>query len=386
MSRLSIFSILGSRVVPVLGIALSCVMMAPALVGPSVASAQTAGAAAVPVTTAPVRLEAVARSLTSTGRVEAIDKVDVLARVQGFLDAVEFEDGAEVAEGDLLYRIERALFEAAVRQAEGLLTEAHAAKALADIELDRAEQLLARAVGTVQQRDIAKAGSDRAAGKVTEAEANLATARINLGYTEILAPIAGRIGQTVLTKGAVVGPDSGVLVTIVSEDPMHVSFPVSAREFLRGKDSPEKVDRAKVRVRLRFLDGSFYEHEGRIDFVDVSVDQATDTVMARSTIANPERTLIDGQLVTVHLEAENPAERPVIPQAALLADQGGIYVFVVEDGKAAVRRVRTGKAVGADITVEEGLAEGEQVIVQGLERLRPGMAVQASPAAAQGTN
>lgn len=386
MSRLSIFSILGSRVVPVLGIALSCVMMAPALVGPSVASAQTAGAAAVPVTTAPVRLEAVARSLTSTGRVEAIDKVDVLARVQGFLDAVEFEDGAEVAEGDLLYRIERALFEAAVRQAEGLLTEAHAAKALADIELDRAEQLLARAVGTVQQRDIAKAGSDRAAGKVTEAEANLATARINLGYTEILAPIAGRIGQTVLTKGAVVGPDSGVLVTIVSEDPMHVSFPVSAREFLRGKDSPEKVDRAKVRVRLRFLDGSFYEHEGRIDFVDVSVDQATDTVMARSTIANPERTLIDGQLVTVHLEAENPAERPVIPQAALLADQGGVYVFVVEDGKAAVRRVRTGKAVGADITVEEGLAEGEQVIVQGLERLRPGMAVQASPAAAQGTN
>lgn len=376
----------GSRVVLAFGIALPLGLTVGPLLAPPVASAQTAGQAAVPVTTVPVRLEAVARSLTSTGRVEAIDKVDLLARVEGYLEAIEFEDGATVAEGARLYRIERDLFEAAVKQAEGLLAEAHAAKALADIELERAEQLLARAVGTVQQRDIAKAGSDRAAGKVTEAEANLATARINLGYTEIHAPVAGRVGRTALTKGAVVGPNSGVLVTIVSEDPMYVSFPVSAREFLRGKDSPEKVDRSKVRVRLRFLDGSFYEHEGRIDFIDVSVNQATDTVMARSTIANPERTLIDGQLVTVHLEAENPAERPVVPQAALLADQGGVYVFVVEDGKAAVRRVRTGKGVGADVTIEEGLSEGEQVVVQGLERLRPGMAVQASPAVAQGTN
>jgi len=349
------------------------------------ARAQTSSASAIPVTVVPVVLEAVARGLTATGRVQAISKVDLLARVEGFLETVEFADGAAVASGDLLYRIEPGLFEAAVKQAEGLLVEARAAKTLADIELERAEQLLARDVGTAQQRDIAKAGSDRAAGKVSEAEASLTTAQINLGYTGIHAPVAGRIGRTAVTKGAVVGPSSGVLATIVSEDPMYVSFPVSAREFLRGKDSPERVDPAEVRVRLRFLDGSFYGPEGRIDFVDVSVDQATDTVMARSTLANPDRTLIDGQLVTVHLEAGTPVEKPVAPQTALIADQGGLYVFAVVDGKAEVRRVTTAGFQGTDVVIGEGLAAGDLVVVGGMERLRPGLPVQASPAV-EGTN
>ncbi|MDT8343830.1 MAG: efflux RND transporter periplasmic adaptor subunit [Thermohalobaculum sp.] len=367
------------------GIVLPLGLVVALLAATSAASAQTSAPAAVPVTVVPVTLEGVARSLTATGRVQAISKVELLARVEGFLETVEFKDGAAVAAGDLLYRIEPGLFEAAVKQAEGLLVEARAAKTLADIELERAEQLLSREVGTVQQRDIAKAGSDRAAGKVSEAEASLATAKINLGYTGIHAPVAGRIGRTAVTKGAVVGPASGVLATIVSEDPMYVSFPVSAREFLRGKDSPERVAPSEVRVRLRFLDGSFYGQEGRIDFVDVSVDQATDTVMARSTLANPDRTLIDGQLVTVHLQAGTPVERPVVPQTALIADQGGLYVFAVVDGKAEVRRVTTAGVQGTNVVIGEGLAAGDLVVVGGMERLRPGLPVQANPAV-EGTN
>lgn len=166
---------------------------------------------------------------------------------------------------------------------------------------------------------------------------------------------------------------------------MYVSFPVSAREFLRGKTSPERVEPSQVRVRLRFLDGSFYGPEGRLDFIDVSVDQATDTVMARSTLANPDRTLIDGQLVTVHLEAGTPVEQPVVPQTALIADQGGLYVFAVVDGKAEVRRVTTAGVQGTNVVIGDGLAPGDLVVVSGMERLRPGVAVQASPAV-EGTN
>ena len=352
----------------------------------SEAEAQTAEPAAIPVTVATVALQPIARSLTSTGRIEAIDRVELRARVDGFLEEVVFTEGGRVADGDLLYRIERGLFEAAARQAEGVLEQTRAEKVLADIELDRAEQLLAKEVGTVQARDIAKAGSERAAGLVGEAEAKLATAQINLGYTEIQAPVSGRIGRTALTKGAVVGPSSGVLALIVSEDPIYVTFPVSAREFLRGADSAKKADRSTIRVRLRFLDGSFYPQEGRIDFIDVSVDQTTDTVMARSTLANPDLTLIDGQLVTVHLEAGNPVEKPVIPQSALIADQGGIYVFAVEDRKAVVRRVKTAGAIGPNIVIEEGLAAGDIVVVGGMERLRPDVPVLATPAVQQGGN
>lgn len=362
--------------------ALAAWLIATTLLGHA-ALAQTAlPPAAVPVVTSAVSLKPVSRAISVTGRVEAIDRVEIRARVHGFLDEVAFTEGQTVREGDMLYRIERDLFEADVRQAEGVLAQARAAKTLADIELERAEQLLAREVGTEQQRDIAKAGADRASGAVAQAEAALATARINLGYTSILAPVAGRIGRTAVTKGAVVGPDSGVLAVVVSEDPMHVAFPVSARLFLR-EDTADRVEPSQVRVRLRLLDGTYHAHEGRIDFVDVSVDQTTDTVLARSTIANPDRALIDGQLVTVDLEAANPVEKAVVPQAALLADQGGVYVFIVEDGKAAVRRVRTGKTIGAEIAIDEGLSAGEQVIVQGIERLRPGVPVQAAPAVSE---
>lgn len=337
--------------------------------------------AAAPVRVGTVAVEArpVARALTVTGRVEGIDRVELRARIDGFLEEVSFVEGQQVAEGDLLYRIERGLFEAAVAVAEGDRAQARAEKELADIELDRAEKLLARQVGTAEARDVAKAGADRAAGALIAAEAALARARINLGYTEIRAPVAGRIGRTALTRGAVVGPASGVLATLVSQDPMHVTFPVSARELLRPEGAGERVPPSEVRVRLRFLEGSTYAHEGRIDFVDVTVDRATDTVLARSTIANPDRALIDGQLVTVILEAGTPTDRVVVPQAALIADQGGVYVLAVVEGRAAVRRIRTAGMIGPDIVVTEGLAAGDLVIVEGIEHARPGAPVLASP-------
>jgi membrane fusion protein (multidrug efflux system) len=160
---------------------------------------------------------------------------------------------------------------------------------------------------------------------------------------------------------------------------MYVTFPVSQRELLQAQLAGHYGEIKDIKVELRFADGSTYDQEGTINFVDVSVNQTTDTVIARATIPNPAGLLIDGQLVNVVLKAGKAEEKVVVPQGALLADQKGTYVFVVEDGKAAVRRIITGGENGPNVIVKEGLKAGEQVIVEGIQSLRPGMPVQASP-------
>lgn len=364
-------------------------MLAAALgaVAASAALAQDGAApAAIPVGTVTVENRPVTGALSVVGRVMAIDRVEVRARVDGFLQKVAFTEGQTVKEGQLLFQIEPDQFQADVRAAEGALAQRQAEKELADVQLARAQELLNKNTGTVVDRDKAKAEADRSAGAVTTAQSQLATAQINLGYTEIRAPIAGRIGRSALTKGAVVGPSSGSLATIVSQNPIYVLFSVSAREFLRRDAGGNPVEPSSIRVRLRLGDGSYYKEEGRIDFVDVTVDQATDTVTGRTTVANPDGVLIDGQLVTVILERGQPIEKPVVPQQALIADQGGLYVFVVEDGKAVVRRVKPGIAVGPDVAIDDGLKPGDQVIIEGIERIRPGAAVLAMPVAALKAN
>ena len=333
----------------------------------------------VPVGVVKAERKPIADTLDFVGRVDAINRVEIKARITGFLEEVLFKEGDAVKEGAPLYRIEPGLFEAAVEQAQGALERSKAAKALSEIQLQRAQDLVEKNAGTVVARDQAKAADQQAQGAVLSDEANLATAKINLGYTKINAPIAGKIGRTNLTRGNVVTPQSGTLTTIVSQDPMYVTFPVSQRDFLRARESGNKVDVAGINVRLRFADNTVYDQIGRINFVDVSVDRATDTVLVRATFPNPAGALIDGQLVRVATEAGTPTEKVVVPQAALIADQEGLYVFVVEDGKAAVRRVKVSTDVGSDAVVEQGLSGGELVIVQGLQGVRPGAPVRATP-------
>jgi len=153
-----------------------------------------------------------------------------------------------------------------------------------------------------------------------------------------------------------------------------VTFPVSQRDFLTLKVNPKDL-----KVKIRFADGTTYNHVGTINFIDVSVDRATDTVLVRATMPNPDGALIDGELVTVILETEQPQEKVMVPQAALIADQEGTYVFVVDDGKAAIRRIKPGGEIGQDVIVNEGLKGGEQVIVEGLQSIRPGQPVRAAP-------
>lgn len=345
----------------------------------STAQAQPAAPPAVPVGVARVERKPISKTVDFVGRVQAVNRVEIRARVTGFLEEVLFREGDTIKEGTPLYRIEQDLFKAAVQKAEGALEMSQAAHALAKLQLQRAQDLLDKNAGSVVARDQAAAQEQQAQGAVTTDEANLNTAKINLGYTDITAPIAGRIGRTSVTKGNVVGPESGVLATIVSQDPMYVTFPVSQREFLRFAETDRTPDPKSIKVQIRFSDGALYDQAGQIDFIDVTVDRTTDTVSVRAVIPNPKGRLIDDQLVRVAVGSETPQEKLTIPQAALVADQGGLYVFVVQDGKAAVRRVKAGAEDGADIVVEEGLSVGDMVIVQGLQGVRPGMPVRATP-------
>jgi membrane fusion protein (multidrug efflux system) len=341
-------------------------------------AARAQAPAPVRVGVAPAETKEVTKAAEFVGRVDAMEKVEIRARVKGYLQDVLFKEGQAVKAGEPLYEIEPDLFKADVEQAQGALTRAEAKKTLAEIQLKRAAELLAKQAGTAVQRDQAAASDNEAGGAVLSARANLDIARINLGYTSITSPIKGRIGRTNVTAGNVVGPDSGVLATIVSEDPIYVTFPVSQREFMRVTGAARsQLD--GVGASLIFPDGSTYALTGKVDFVDVKVDRSTDTITLRAVFSNPDGLLRDGQLVRVQLASDKPKSAVVVPQSALLADKDGVYVFVVEDGKAAMRRIKTGAEAGNDVVVTDGLSQGDMVVVDGLNNVRPGAPVTASP-------
>jgi membrane fusion protein (multidrug efflux system) len=339
---------------------------------------------AVPVEIIVAERQPVTQAAEFVGRIEAVERVEIRARVIGFLQKIDFKEGELVKQGDVLYQIEPDSFQAAVLQARGALFQAQARYTNASVQRARAEELVKTSATSQAELDRQVAAEKSSQGDVITADANLKTASINLDYTTITAPITGEIGRTRVTVGNVVGPDSGPLTTIVSKDPMYVTFPVSQREFLKIQAEDRRKRQAELGVRIRFSDGSLYPDPGQINFVDVVVDRATDTVTVRATMPNPQGRLVDGQLVRVSVQAEKPEEKVLIPQSALIADQQGIYVFLDVDGKAAVQRLKLGGEQGSSVIVNDGLKGGEHVIVQGMETLRPGAPVQATPAPSAG--
>ena len=331
------------------------------------------------VVTTTVELKPVSPSAEFVGRVQAIQKVEIKARVGGFLESREFEEGEDVERGDLLFLIERAPYEAELAQQKANLAGAEAASANTSVQLARAEELSRSQnipKATVDQR---RAEHLQAQAEVARAEAAVRQAEINLGYTRIEAPIAGRIGQAAVTQGNIVGPDSGVLATIVSVDPIYVTFPVSQRLFLQtraeGQIRPEQYV-----VRIRLPDGSYYREPGRIDFIDNQVNQGTDTILVRAVFANPNRLLVDGTFVSVLVERRETEQALLVPQAAVQIDQAGSYVLAVtEDNEVELRRITTGARQGAEIVVQQGLGEGDIIIVEGQQKVRPGQVVAPQP-------
>jgi membrane fusion protein (multidrug efflux system) len=319
------------------------------------------------------------------GRVVAVDKVELRARVEGFLKERRFTEGQPVAVGDVLFQIEPDQYESVVQQRRADVTKAEADAKNADAQLARGEELLKSTNISQAQVDELRAAAGIADASIAQAEAALAAAELDLGYTKVKAPIAGRIGLARYTVGNLVGPASGPLATIVSRDPIYVRFPLTQRELLAAKrDVQDKGgDPSKVVVRVRLPDGSTYDQPGHLNFVDVTTDPGTDTVTLRAEFPNPDGILVDGQYVGVTAQAGEPEAAIVIPQAALQVDQQGVFVMVLdEEKKAQVRRIRTGQQVGPDVAVTEGLREGELVITEGVQKVRPGQVVSATPAQA----
>jgi membrane fusion protein, multidrug efflux system len=351
------------------------------LLGNAARSPQAA-AAPPPAPAVGVRLAAmrgVSQSFEFVGRVKAIEKVELRARVEGFLEKVLFREGQDVKAGELLYQIEKVQFQAAVDQAKANLAVAEAALTNAKVEYERSLELVKRNFTPQSQVDTNKATLDSATGRVMQAKAALTQAQVNLDYTDIRAPIDGRIGRTAYTVGNLVNPASGVLATIVSQDPVYVLFPVSVRdlEAIREARRKEEGGMAKIDIRVRLPSGQEYAQRGVWNLTDPQVDPQTDSLIMRATIPNPDRTLTDGQFVTAIIRERQEEPRLVVPQAALQVDQSGYYVLVVNDQrKVEQRRVQTGPQRGTDVVVTSGVKEGEKVIVDGIQKVRPGQVVQ----------
>ncbi len=328
------------------------------------------------VTVARVVIEDYRPTATFTGRVEAIHKVELRARIDGFLEKRLFDEGADVKEGDLLFVIEKGLYQAAVDEAKAQVMKAEATLQLAEIEVKRQTELVQKAASPQARLDETIARRGEAQGALLAAKANLEKAQLQLGYTDITAPIAGRISRTNVSVGNYVTPATGSLATIVSQDPIYVSFPVTQRELLELRKEASD-NRGDYSVFLQLADGSRYDKAGKVDYLGVTVNHGTDTVQARAVFPNPDRILIDGALVNVVAEVGKSDKALLVPQQALQADQSGVFVLVVDkDNKVEVRRVEVGDPRGARIVVTKGLSEGERVITEGIQRVRPGQVVQ----------
>ena len=364
-------------------------LAALSLVHPAAAQFGPQGPPAVGV--APAERRSVTETAEFVGRIEAIGRVDLRARVTGFIQEIAFREGQEVKSGDVLFRLERPPFEAEVARAQAQVASAEAELTNARITLNRARELVRTAAGTQVRVDDALAAERSANATLLGAQAQLRGAQINLGYTEITAPIDGKIGRVTYTVGNTVSPSSQPLATIVSQDPMRVAFPVSLRSGneLRERYAGRGGVQA-VRVRITLPSGQPYPQVGRIDFIDPQVDRNTDTVLVRASIPNPpigdgtgDRRLIDGMFVSAVIEGAEPVPAIVIPRAAVAQDQGGSFVFVVGADNVAQRRpVRLGRGTAELAVIESGLQPGENVITEGLQRVRPGQPVNPAPAGA----
>ncbi len=362
-----------------------------ALTSPTLAQPGPGGPPAVGVVQA--HKQPVIETSEFVGRIQAISRVDLVARVTAFLLERRFTEGAEVHTGDLLYRLERAPFEAQVAGQAASVAQANAVLQGSSLTLGRAEALLNTPAGQRSRVDDAQSTQRSQAAQLANAQAQLRLAQTNLDYTEIKAPIDGKISRTTVTEGNVVSPSSGTLATIVSQDPMYVLFPISVRAGVDLRDRyDDKGGFSAVTIKLKLPNGKLYGQAGKLDYVDPTVAPNTDTLTLRGRIPNPlrpeskagdpgDRELSDGQFVTVMLEGVQPVEQIAIPRVGVLSDQQGSYVWVVGEGnKVEQRRIQLGQSTPETAVISAGLKEGETVVVDGVQRAKPGAVVNPGPA------
>lgn len=341
----------------------------------------------VPVSIASaVRIDAPAL-VSSNGVVEPVQTVAVEAQVGGILTDVSFEEGDEVTEGQILFRIDPRPFDAALRQAEAMLARDKAQASSAQRDAERYKALVAKDYVTQSQAEQAEAQAAATAATVQSDSAAVENARLNLAYTTIRAPISGRTGSLLVKRGNLVKPNGGALVVINQLQPIFVRFPVTARDFLVLR---RRAASGSVPVRVTASDSTVLPESGALSFLDNAVDSLTGTVSAKARFNNASRSLWPGEYVrvTAQLDVRNGAI--AVPTTAVLNGQEGTYVYVVDSEKNAhVRTVTAGQAVGDFTVIEHGVEPGERVVVDGQSRLVPGAKVdakeQATPVASRPT-
>jgi RND family efflux transporter MFP subunit len=354
---------------------LICVFPEGALSGPT-------GPGDVPpplVTVAKVTEQDVNPPSEYVGHVQAVQTVDLRARIEGFLEQVRFREGSDVRAGDLLYVIEQTPYQAQVDADTARVTQATATLTKARQYLERVRTVRS---GGVSATDIDDAVAEelRAKAQLEEDKANLERSRLDLGYTMVRAPISGRIGRTAYTQGNLVNPASGPLARIVQIDPIRVVYSISENDLVAIKTALKDAASGKkhpiLAPRIKLPGGQVLKTSGQIDFVDNTVDPGTGTIAVWALFDNPDGTLLPGQYVTVLVARSQPEVMTVVPQSAVLEDHDGRYVLVVTDqNQVAVRRVKTGPVVGINWAITSGLSVNENVIMEGVQKVQPGQFV-----------
>lgn len=333
----------------------------------------------VPVSVSPVvRIDAPA-VVAANGVVEPVQTVAVEAQVGGTLTEVSFQEGEEVTEGQVLFRIDPRPFDAALRQAEAALARDHAQTLNAQRDAERYKALVAKDYVTQSQAEQAQTQAAALVATLQSDSAAVENARVNLGYTTIRAPISGRTGSLLVRRGNLVKPNGGPLVVINELQPILVRFPVTARDFLALR---RRVAGGPVPVRVTASDSTVLPEQGSLSFLDNAVDSLTGTVTAKARFTNSSRALWPGEYVRVAVQLDVHSGATAVPTTAVLNGQEGTYVYVVDSEKNAhVRTVTVGQPVGDLTVIERGVQPGEEVVVDGQSRLVPGAKVDAKPQA-----
>ncbi|MCU4182452.1 efflux RND transporter periplasmic adaptor subunit [Bosea sp. BH3] len=348
------------------------------------AQGDTAPAAppAIPVSVATVEAREIVPWAEFSGRLEAIERVELRSRVAGVVEAVHFREGNLVKQGDLLVSIDQAPYLAELERVEAQVLAAKARVALAESENERGQQLIASRNLSQRDLDTRVNGLREAQANQRAAEAARRTAQLNLDYTQIRAPISGRIGRLDITTGNLIAAGGQVLTTLLSVDPIYAAFNADERSVLDALASLPVGSRAleQIPVQLTTATTDAARFSGRLHFVDNGIDGASGTVRVRALLDNPDGRLMPGQFVRVRLGQAKAEPRLVINERAVGTDQSKKFVFVVgDDSKAAWREVSLGAAYDGLRVVNAGLKAGERVVVNGLQRIRPGATVAAEP-------